>query len=78
MTKQVTITVIHKCKSCSDVGAKITNDTVVKCFDCNTIESTWLAQSFFEIDKKWKDLKVKSGVHLTMYPHTNKWVRIYD
>jgi len=75
MTKQQTITVIHKCKSCNDEGVKITNDTVVKCYDCNIIKNNKDAQSWFEI-KKNKTIGVKSGVHLTMYPNTNTWVRI--
>ena len=58
MSKQQTVTVIHKCKSCNDEGVKITNDTVVKCYDCNIIKNNQDAQSWFEI---------KTNKNITIY-----------
>lgn len=70
---QVTVTVIHDCKSCNDEGVKITNDEVVKCFDCNTIKSNHDAKSWFEI--KNNTIRVKHGVHLTKAPN-QPWEKI--
>jgi hypothetical protein len=66
MSKQVTVRVIHYCKSCNDEGVKITNDEVVKCYDCDTIKNNHDAKSWFEI-KKDKTIGVKSGIHLTKF-----------
>ena len=66
MTKEILVTVIHKCKKCNDQGVKITNDTIVKCYDCNDIKNQHDAQSWFEI-KKDKTIGVKSGIHLTKF-----------
>lgn len=80
MTKQVQetmtciVSVIHQCKNCNDEGVKITNDSIVKCYDCNTIKNNKDAQSWFEI-KKDGGIGVKAGVHLTQYPG-QPWERI--
>ena len=67
MSKSVLVTVIPKCKNCDDEGVKITNATVVKCYDCNAVKNNHDAQSWFEI-KKDKTIGVKAGVHLTQDP----------
>jgi len=74
MIHQATVTVIHQCKKCNDEGVKITNDTIVKCYDCNTIKNNQDAQSWFEI-KEDNRIGIKSGVHLTQYPG-QPWERI--
>ena len=76
MGNQVLVRVIPNCKSCNDEGVKITNDTIVKCHDCNVIDNQDDAQSWFEI-KENKTIGVKSGVHLTRYPGKS-WERIND
>ena len=67
MTKQVIVSVIHQCKNCNDEGVKITNDSIVKCYDCDTIKNNKDAQSWFEI-KSNNTIGVKHGIHLTRYP----------
>ena len=74
MTKQVIVSVIHQCKSCNDEGVKITNNSIVKCNDCNTIKNNKDAQSWFEI-RKDGGIGVKADVHLTRYPG-QPWERI--
>ena len=51
----------------------LTNDEVVKCFDCNTIKSNHDAKSWFEIINN--TIRVKSGVHLTKAPN-QPWEKI--
>ena len=67
MSKAILITVIPKCKGCNDEGVKITNDTLVKCYDCNKIKDNHDVQSWFEI-KENKTIGVRAGIHLTAYP----------
>ena len=74
--KTVTITVIHDCKKCSDEGAYVIYDQIVKCDKCDKIGSQENATSWFEINKKYNTLSVKAGVHLSMYPNTKTWVRV--
>ena len=63
----ITIEVIHKCKSCKDVGVRITNDQVVKCCDCDAIEDNHDAKSWFEI-KEDGSIGVKAEIHLEQEP----------
>lgn len=76
-----TITINYKCEDCSDIGAIVsdtgTNVEVQRCDHCAVYDSDLEPQKYFQ--KKWCETRewfypeVKTGVHLTKYPGSNKW-----
>jgi len=76
--EQITITVIHNCNDCQDVGAIASNapdgsPEVQRCDSCQVYGTDAEPQAYFEINKNF-DLKVKPGVHLIKYPNSKKWI----
>jgi len=76
--EQITVTVIHDCEDCQDMGAIASNTPagnpeVQRCDTCKVYNSDAEPQSYYDVDNNFS-LTVKAGVHLTKYPNSKKWV----